>query len=302
MIFVSERTQNLETLHIALLFQDQPSKTQVFNFAQVYDTFKGVRMEDSGCIAGDYLIYVSTMEPAPEPHQPWTAVYKTNLNDGKTERLTLKGQADLSPSVSPDGNRIAVASLQRKAGWDGEIEDLKTSIFVMNVNRPLNRELVVVDGGWPTWGSNNVLYFHRNIEKVKIQKRWGVFRVDLRVGPKSVTRVTPAEISAMTPAAIDENKVVVATVRRSFTFDDQDEREVDQYRHIEVFDMSQPKEKVIEITKKTRPMADHFNPFVVGDAINGVKRIGYHHCHSDKLNAIALLRKISTSYNLRIRK
>ncbi|XP_048498469.1 uncharacterized protein LOC104891772 isoform X2 [Beta vulgaris subsp. vulgaris] len=288
LIFVSERTNSLETLHIALLFQDQPPK--VFNFAEVYDTFKGVRMEDSGCIAGNYLIYVSTMEPASEPHQPWTAVYKTNLTTAITERLTLKGQADLSPSVSPDGKRIAVASFQRKAGWDGEIEDLKTSIFVMNVDRPLNRQLVVVDGGWPTWGSDNVLFFHRNIEKVKIEKRWGVFRVDLRVGSTSITRVTPEEISAMTPAAIDETRVVVATLRRRFTFDEQDEREEDQYRHIEIFDMNKPLDQSTKITQITRSMADHFNPFVIDDNKGG-KRIGYHRCNSDKVNAYNVVEK-----------
>ncbi|XP_021755426.1 uncharacterized protein LOC110720680 [Chenopodium quinoa] len=246
-------------------------------------------MEDSGCIAGDYLVYVSTMEAAPEPHQPWTAVYKTNLITGETERLTLPGKADLSPSVSPDGKRIAVASFQRKAGWDGEVEDLKTSIFVMNVERPLNRKLVVVDGGWPTWGSDNVLFFHRNIEKVKMRKRWGVFRVDLRLSPTSVTRVTPEEISAMTPAAIDETKVVVATIRKPFTFDE-DEREEDQYRHIEIFDLTKPKDESVKITQVTRPKADHFNPFVIEDN-NGGKRIGYHRCNSDKVNTYNVVEK-----------
>ena len=195
----------------------------------------------------------------------------------------------MSPSVSPDGKRIAVASFQRKAGWDGEIEDLKTSIFVMNVEKPLNRKLIVVDGGWPTWGSDNILFFHRNIEKVKIVKRWGVFRVDLRVGPKSVTRVTPEEISAITPAAIDETSVAVATIRRPFTFDEieQDERKEDQYRHIEVFDMNKSKDESILITQKVRSMADHFNPFIIEDN-NGEKRIGYHRCNSDKINAVCI--------------
>ncbi|XP_057540484.1 uncharacterized protein LOC130818353 [Amaranthus tricolor] len=283
LIFVSERTNSLETLHIGLFHQGKEAK--VFSFADVYGTYKGVRLEDSGCFAGDYLVYVSTMEPVSEPHQPWTAVYKTNLKTGETERLTLKGQADLSPSVSPDGKKIAVASFQRKAGWDGEIEDLKTSIFVMNVERPLERKLVVVDGGWPTWGSNNVLFFHRNIEKVEIVKKWGVFRVDLR-DPKLVTRVTPEEINAMTPAAIDENRVVVATVRKTFTFADQYEREPNQYRHIEIFDVTKPKDQYVEVTMKTRPMADHFNPFVIND-----NKVGYHRCNTDKVNAYDVVDK-----------
>ncbi|KNA20515.1 hypothetical protein SOVF_051710 [Spinacia oleracea] len=290
-IFVSERTKGLETLHIALLYRDRTPKVKVFNFAELYGTFNGVRMEDSACFAGDYLIYVSTMEPAIEPHQPWTAVYKTNLKTGETKRLTPQGQADLNPSVSPDGKKIAVASFQLKAdGWNGEVEDLKTSICVFDVEHPLNREFIIIDGGWPTWGSDHVLFFHRNIEKVMAQKRWGVFRVDLRMGPTSVTRVTPTEINAMTPAAINETKVAVATIRRKFTFDTQDEREEDQYRHIEIFDTNQPKTESEKITLTTRPKADHFNPFIIDDN-GGQMRIGYHRCNSDKVNTYNVVDK-----------
>lgn len=203
----------------------------------------------------------------------------------------------MSPSVSPDGKRIALASFQRKAGWDGEVEDLNTSIFVMNVDRPLNRRLVVIDGGWPTWGSNNVLFFHRNIEKVKLQKRWGVFRIELDKGLSSETRVTPEEISAMTPAAIDETRVVVASLRHSFSFDE-DERSEEQYRHIEVFDISKPNDEYTEISRKTRPMADHFNPFVIHEIDGGV-RIGYHRCNTDKVNAVSnAIKKYDDAYNI----
>uniref|UniRef100_A0A803L3I7 Uncharacterized protein n=1 Tax=Chenopodium quinoa TaxID=63459 RepID=A0A803L3I7_CHEQI len=246
MIFVSERTQNLETLHIAILFRDKEPKVQVFNFAQVYDTFKGVRMEDSGCIAGNYLnriqnvimgidyecwlvvkngpniILKTDVEGNQVPKKDSelvTADYKLLEKNAKAMSILQQaiGQADMSPSVSPDGKRIAVATFQIKAaGWDGEIEDLRTSICVMDIEEPLNREFVVIDGGWPTWGSNDVLYFHRNVDKVKIEKRWGVFRVHLHEGPTSVTRVTPEDIN---------NK-------------------------------------------------------------GGIKRIGYHRCHSDKVNTV----------------
>jgi hypothetical protein len=103
MVFVSERG-NLETLYIALRFNDNPPTVKVFSFADVFGTFNGVRMEDSGRIAGDYLVYVATMDPATtkesatteesakhERRQPWTAVYKTNLKTGKTNRLTPPG-------------------------------------------------------------------------------------------------------------------------------------------------------------------------------------------------------------------
>ena len=96
MIFVSERGDiQLETLHIALRFNDNAvvPKVRVYSLGDVFGTtaFSGIRLEDSGCIAGDYLVYVSTKDPAPDRRQPWTAVYKTNLVTGKTDRLTPSG-------------------------------------------------------------------------------------------------------------------------------------------------------------------------------------------------------------------
>ncbi|KAL5555707.1 hypothetical protein UlMin_037943 [Ulmus minor] len=270
MVFVSERG-NLETLHIALRFDDNPPEVKVFSFADVFGTFNGVRMEDSGSIAGDYLVYVTTKDPA-DRRQPWTAVYKTNLKTRKTDRITPSGQADLNPSVSPCGKKIAMASFQGKAGgWNGEIEDLKTDIFVMNLDKPFNRKIVVRNGGWPTWGSDNVIFFHR-----KVGEFWSVFRADISQGFES--RVTPDGIHAITPAAIDANAVAVATIRQKSQFSDV--RVEAQYRHIEIFYSDKP-EQTIQITQKTRPKADHFNPFV----IDGGKRIGYHRCKSDLLKS-----------------
>jgi hypothetical protein len=104
LIFVSERENGLETLQIALHFNDNLPKVKVFSLADIYgtDSFKGVRMEDSGCIAGGYkvgnrstidhfLVYVSTKEPVQDRRCPWTVVYKTNLRTGETERLTPPG-------------------------------------------------------------------------------------------------------------------------------------------------------------------------------------------------------------------
>ncbi|KAH7854203.1 hypothetical protein Vadar_011342 [Vaccinium darrowii] len=271
MVFVSERG-NLETLYIALRFNDNPPTVKVFSFADVFGTFNGVRMEDSGCIAGDYLVYVTTKDPAKKRRQPWTAVYKTNLKTGKTDRLTPSEQADLSPSVSPSGKKIAVASFQLKSGWDGEIEDLKTAIFVMDVDSGrLDRKLVVRNGGWPTWGSDNVIFFHRYDGKL-----WGVYRADISTGVTS--RVTPEGIDARTPAAINATTVAVATIRQTSKFGDV--RVEAQYRHIEIFDSTRPQHN-IQITQKTRPKADHFNPFV----IDGGKRIGYHRCKSELLKS-----------------
>ncbi|OAY43500.1 uncharacterized protein LOC110620688 [Manihot esculenta] len=276
LVFVSERDNNLETLHIALRFTD---KVKVFSFADVYGTFSDVRLEDSGCIGGGYkdgnrtidhsLVYITTKDPAKERRQPWTVVYKTNLKTGKTERLTPPGVSDLSPSVSPSGRKIAVASFQGK-DWNGEIENLQTDIYVMNVEKPpLDRKRVITDGGWPTWGSDNIIFFHR-----KVGDFWGVFRFDISSG--ETVRLTPDGMDAVTPAAINETKVAVATIRKKSKFTDV--REEDQYRHIEIFDSTAPNQS-IKITQMTRPKADHFNPFI----IDGEKRIGYHRCKSDHL-------------------
>ncbi|GMN64546.1 hypothetical protein TIFTF001_033617 [Ficus carica] len=181
MIFVSER-DSLETLHIALRFNDNTEpKVRVFSMAEVFDTstFGGVRMEDSGCIAGDYLIYVSTKEPAEQRRQPWTAIYRTNLKTGETDRLMPKGQADLSPAVSPSGKKIAVASFKGKDGnWNGEIEDRKTNIFGMGVDEPFKRKMVVRNGGWPTWGSDDIIFFHRKQPSTPPQWRSQLFTRD----------------------------------------------------------------------------------------------------------------------------
>lgn len=169
-----------------------------------------------------------------------------------------------------------MASFQRKGGWDGEIEDLRTDIFVMNIEKPFQRKLVVKKGGWPTWGSDSVLFFHRKddpkVPRDMEKEFWGVYRADL--SNVAVKRVTPEGIDAISPAAIDATRVAVATVRKKSGLSDI--RKEEQYRHIEIFD-STGRQESIKITQKTRPKADHFNPFV----IDGGKRIGYHRCKND---------------------
>lgn len=177
--------------------------------------------------------------------------------------------------MSPSGKMIAVASFEeKKDGWDGEIEDLRTNIFVMNVEKPYDRKLVVRNGGWPTWGSDNIIFFHR-----KVGMYWGVFRANIRkVSTPDIARVTPDGIDAMTPAAINSTTVAVATIREKSQFDDA--RVAAQYRHVEIFHSSGLNPS-IRITQKTRSKADHFNPFVIDDKDG--KRIGYHRCQSDVL-------------------
>ncbi|KAI3956371.1 hypothetical protein MKW92_033074 [Papaver armeniacum] len=285
-VFVSERNR-LELLHIALRFQSPP-KVEVFCLAEIFgvtNDFKKVCLEDSGCFTDNHLIYVSTKEPAKERRQPWTAVYQTNLQTGVTERLTPPETADLSPSVSPSKKMIAVASFQGKAGgWGGEIEDLKTNIYIMDEKSPHTRRMVVKNGGWPTWGSDTVIFFHRKDDPIVHPKGykfpkdvfWGVYRVDIRNGV--VKRVTPPNFDGFTPAAIDANRVAVVTVRKESPGLGA-ARVIDQFRQIEIFDSSNG--HCTKITQNTiSSKADHFNPFLM----NSGKLICYHRARSDKLS------------------
>lgn len=133
----------------------------------------------------------------------------------------------------------------------------------------LERERVIENAGWPSWGSETVIFFHK-----KVGDNWGVFRYDMSTG--EIIRVTPEAFDAVTPAAIDDSRVVVATIRQKSVF--ADVRVEAQYRHIEVIDMSLPDEP-LQLTRYTKPKGDHYNPFVM----DGGKYIGYHRCKSDHL-------------------
>lgn len=134
-------------------------------------------------------------------------------------------------------------------------------------------------------------------------KRWGVFIVNISKGSKSETRVTPENINAITPAAIDASTVVVATIRQPSKFGDN--REEAQYRHIEVFEASansnEPKDAKEKLTQSVRPLADHFNPFVIVDG-NGLKHIGYHRCKvTDNIDEVTIQSTFTyTNYKINI--
>jgi hypothetical protein len=306
LVFVSERDDGLETLHVALRFNGSagggcgraPGKVAVLRLADIYGagTFGGARMEDSGCIAGGFeedgravghsLVYVSTKETVRARRTPWTVVYKTNLADGRTERLTPPDQYDLSPAVSPSGKKVAVANFKFHR-WTGEIQRLKTDIVVMNVDRQaqggLRRKVLIRDGGWPSWASDRVIFFHRGIDEKlaasgEVQMTWGVFRYDMATG--ETVRVTPADLDAVTPAAISETKVAVATIRQKAGQNDARRVEA-QYRHIEIFDVGAPNEPA-RITCKIRADEDYYNPFV----LDGGARIGYHRCRTSCSNLL----------------
>jgi hypothetical protein len=139
---------------------------------------------------------------------------------------------------------VAVANF-RWNKWTGEIEHLKTDIVVMNVDRQvqggLRRKILIRDGGWPTWGSDKVIFFHRGIDTMlpsgMVETNWGVFRYD--IATKETIRVTPVEFDAITPAAISETMVAVATIRQKSDKTGA-HRVLAEYRQIEIFKVSAP--------------------------------------------------------------
>ncbi|KAL6659784.1 hypothetical protein ACP70R_002613 [Stipagrostis hirtigluma subsp. patula] len=307
LVFVSERENGLETLHVALCFND---KVKVLSLGEIYgaDTFGGVRMEDSGCFGGGFapnadpcIIYVSTKKPAEKRRTPWTVVYRTNLKTGETEQLTPDGQYDLSPAVSPSGKRVAVANF-RGNRWDGEIEHLKTDIVLMNVDRKaqggkLERKRYITNAGWPSWGSDNIIFFHRAVytkddPNSKTETRhWGVYRYDIAAAKEPIL-VTPIKKEAMTPAAISETKVAVAIIENKMFQMGGGVRTQDMYRHIEIYDVSAPNQPV-KITQVVRPMADHYSPFV----LDGGRRIGYHRARAERLLELTGQSNVARKFN-----
>lgn len=227
-----------------------------------------VSMKDRPSLAGDELIYVSTHQESGEPRVSWAAVYSTHLPTGSTRRLTPKGVADFSPAVSPSGWWTAVASFGKK-GWSGEVEELRTDIYVFSTKSGSGRVKVVDHGGWPAWVDDFTFYFHRRSDE---DGWWSVYRASLpRLGPIqadsiTVDRVTPPGLHAFTPATSPGNKDFIAVATR---------RPGSDYRHVELFDLV--KKEFKEVTLPISPYAHHLNPFLSPDST----RVGYHRCRGD---------------------
>uniref|UniRef100_A0A0E0D9C2 Dipeptidylpeptidase IV N-terminal domain-containing protein n=1 Tax=Oryza meridionalis TaxID=40149 RepID=A0A0E0D9C2_9ORYZ len=215
---------------------------------------------------GSRLVYVSTAVPAAEPRSSWAAVYSTELSTGRTRRLTPLGVADFSPAVSPSGEWTAAAS-PGAAGWSGEVEDLRTDIYVFRTADGSRRSLAIRDGGWPSWADETTVFFHR-----RDSDGWyGVYRAEISVTgdgveAASVERITPPGFHAFTPAASPGARGLVAVATR---------RAGSDYRHIEVIDVSDDgKNAYFEVTRPVAPRVHHFNPFISPDGA----RVGYHRC------------------------
>ncbi|KAE8776175.1 protein TolB [Hordeum vulgare] len=219
---------------------------------------------------GSRLVYVSTAVPAAAPRRSWAAVYATHLPSGQATRLTPPGVADFSPAVSPTGDWTAAAS-PGEHGWAGEVQDLRTDVYVFRTTDGSRRTLLVKNGGWPCWADDATLFFHRRDS----DSWYGVYRAKIEVSDDgllsaaSVERITPPGFHAFTPAASPGAPGLVAVATR---------RPGSDYRHIEVIDLSAgggiENAAYFEVTRPVAPRAHHFNPFVSPDGA----RVGYHRC------------------------
>ncbi|CAN1234465.1 Tol-Pal system protein TolB [Linum perenne] len=227
-----------------------------------------VSMKDKPTVVGDKLVYVSTHEKAEEPRASWAAVYSTELETGSTRRLTPHGIADFSPAVSPSGAYTAVASYGED-GWEGEVEELSTDLYVFLTRDGSERVKIVEHGGWPSWIDDSTLFFHRKSDS----DGWiSVYKASLpSQGPIStesvvVERVTPPGIHAFTPAASPFNYDFIAVATR---------RPTSSFRHIELFDLK--RYEFVELTRFISPTTHHLNPFISPDS----ERVGYHRCRGE---------------------
>ncbi|CAK9168729.1 unnamed protein product [Ilex paraguariensis] len=259
----SDRTRKRSVLDNSANLPPESSRIQV-PLVGGGESHDRVSMKDRPSLVGEYLIYVSTHEDSGVGRRSWAAVYSTHLKTGLIRRLTPKGVADFSPAVSPSGLWTAVASYG-EPGWDGEVEELGTDIYVFLTRDGTHRVKVIEHGGWPSWADDSALYFHRRCD----DGWWSVYRAILpqnglfSVGSVLTQRVTPPGLHAFTPAASVANKSFIAVATR---------RPNSEYRHVELFDVVL--KQFIEVTRPVSPNAHHFNPFISPNS----RRVGYHRC------------------------
>ncbi|KAH7290339.1 hypothetical protein KP509_30G043300 [Ceratopteris richardii] len=218
---------------------------------------------DRPFMRGDRVFFIATQKGFTQTRECYTALYVTSVSTGETMRLTPPNVADFSPSLSPSGDWVAVASYEGR-GWQGEIHDLHTNIYVFNAKDGSGRRLVAQNGGWPTWADDGTLYFHRKSD----DGWWSIYKLsDWANAAESMAdaeRVTPPCVHAFTPAAMSPlagNWIAVATRRMN-----------SKWRHIEIFDLDS--KEFIQVTEKLHPEQHHYNPFIAPRS----RRLGYHRC------------------------
>ncbi|CAM6103739.1 unnamed protein product [Calypogeia fissa] len=221
---------------------------------------------DRPSVVGDSIVYVSTKEADERPRQSWAAVYSTSLKTQTTTRLTPRGGADFSPSVSPSGKWVAVASSSN--GFQGEVGELVTDLYVYKANGGSERLLVVKHAGWPSWADDHTVFFHRQAD----DGWWSVFRVmlpekflDTGEGVVQEERITPPGLHALTPAASPTGTWVAVATRRPGS----------NIRHVEIFHLLS--NTFIKLTEKISPNISHYNPFVSSNS----GFVGYHRCRGN---------------------
>ncbi|CAO2821736.1 unnamed protein product [Amaranthus hypochondriacus] len=244
-----------------------------------------VSMKDRPSLVGENLIYVSTHENSGVPRTSWVAVYSTHIPTGSTSRLTPQGVADFSPAVSPSGDYTAVASYGGK-GWSGDVEELRTDIYVFSTRDGSGRVKIVEHGGWPSWVDDRTIYFHRRNDE---DGWWSIYKAILprvgRVNTESVIveRVTPPGLHVFTPATSPGNHDFIAVATR---------RPGSDFRHIELFYVKN--KKFMDLTRFVSPKTHHFNPFLSADGT----QLGYHKCRGGEKDSsgskILLLENLKT--------
>ncbi|GAV80430.1 PD40 domain-containing protein [Cephalotus follicularis] len=205
------------------------------------------------------LYFISAHHQPDQPFKSWSALCSTKLINDSVARLTPPGIVDYSPSISQTGKFIAVATYGSRP-WSGEFHELLTDIVVFSESDPDNRKVVAERGGWPTWCTDCMLYFHRQAD----DGWWSIFGVEL---PQSLEhsipsplRVTPPGVHCFTPAAFHDGKhIAVATRRRG-----------NKYRHVEIFDLES--KTFYPVTQSINPKFNHYSPFVSSDSVF----LGYH--------------------------
>ncbi|XWS25096.1 hypothetical protein CRYUN_Cryun27aG0041700 [Craigia yunnanensis] len=277
LIYVTERN-GMSNIYYDALYYGAPRSTRSRSALEISirvqvpllgleESKNRISMKDRPSLSGENLIYVSTHEDPGEPRTSWAAVYSTHLGTRLTRRLTPHGIADFSPAVSPSGVWTAVASYGSK-GWDGEVEELSTDIYVFLTRNGTHRVKVVEHGGWPCWVDDSTLYFHRRSEDHWISVYRATFPKDKPVSTESLTiqRVTPPGLHAFTPATSPGNHKFIAVATR---------RHNSSFRHIELFDLV--KNEFIDLTRHVSPTTHHLNPFISPDST----RVGYHKCRGE---------------------
>ncbi|KAK9139091.1 hypothetical protein Scep_008772 [Stephania cephalantha] len=259
-VFISERSGS------ARIYSQTPRDLK----PRQIPTVTNALFHDRPTLNNNRLYFTSLHEPSGEVFQSSSAVYCTNLDDGKTVRLTPRGAVDYSPAVSRSGKLVAVASYGFKS-WEMEFNELRTDIVVFPASDPSNR-IEICAGGWPAWSGDSTIYFHR----VADDGWWSVFRVDLPenildvfekssvVAAATPRRITPTGLHAFTPAASHGGELIAVATRRKR------EKAAEDFRQVEIFNV---KENTFHaVTERINPNSHHLNPFFSPESGS----LGYH--------------------------